>query len=69
MNVDERRQHQRLRPKDLTFVALRPDFTQFGKILDINGGGLCFQYMIMDKPPYGSARQADIFISANDTTL
>ena len=66
MNFDERRAHPRLKPRELTFVAIRPDFTRLGKILDISGGGLCFQYMAKDKqPPDGSAVQADIFISSN----
>ncbi len=66
MNLDERREHQRLKPKDLTFVALRPDFTRLGKIVDISGGGLCFQYMVKEKqPPDGAAVKADIFISSN----
>jgi len=66
MNIDERREHTRLKPKDLTFVALRPDFTRLGKIVDISGGGLCFQYMAKEKqPPDGSAVHADIFISSN----
>ncbi len=66
MNFDDRREYPRLRPKDLTFVALRPDFTRLGKIVDISGGGLCFQFMAKGiQPPDGAIVQADIFVSSN----
>lgn len=46
MEIDvDRREQERLLPKDLTFVALRPDFARLGKMLDISKGGLCFRYI------------------------
>ena len=62
----ERREDTRLRPKEATFVALRPEFDKMGKLLDINRGGLCFQYISkgesVDVP---SALNADMFVSNN----
>ena len=45
MSEKNQRQHQRFAPKDLTFVVIRPDFSHFGKLIDISGGGLRFQFM------------------------
>ncbi len=64
MKDDERREQSRMRPKKLTYVALRPDFSKLGKIQDISRGGLCFQYMTKkeqggDPPNFN----IDIFIS------
>ena len=44
MNAD-RREIERSRPKDLTFVAVRSKSAKLGKLLDISREGLCFQYM------------------------
>ena len=41
----DRREKLRYRPKDATFIALRPNFVKLGKLLDINRSGLCFQYI------------------------
>jgi len=46
----ERRESLRLRPKLDTFVALRPEFSTLGKLLDINRSGLCFLYLTKEAP-------------------
>ena len=51
MNIKaERRDSLRLRPKEKTFVALRPEFVKLGKLLDISKRGLCFQYISKGEP-------------------
>ena len=50
----ERRETDRYVPKKQTFVALRPDFSKLGKILDISRGGLCFQYMAKEGQEHDS---------------
>ena len=66
MKNNERREHARLRPKKLTFVALRPDFIKLGKIIDISKGGLCFQYMAKEDQDDGNTSlSVDMFISDN----
>lgn len=44
MSEKDQRQHPRRIPASLTFVAIRPDFSHFGKVIDISGGGLRFQF-------------------------
>ena len=62
----ERRRNARLRPRDLTFVAVRPEFTKLGKLLNISSGGLCFQYMDeQDQIGHGALFKVEIFISQN----
>ena len=62
----ERRRKARLRPKSLTFVAVRPEFARLGKLLDISKGGLCFQYMSEeDQKGDGTLLKVDVFISQN----
>lgn len=64
MTGSERRENQRLKPKKMTYVALRPDFSKLGKIQDISSGGLCFQYMAqMDQNGESRHFHIDIFIS------
>lgn len=64
----ERRIDKRFRPKKLTYVALRPEFTKLGKVMDISVGGLCFNYMAKSEPE-GDASEivldVDLFISGN----
>lgn len=67
MNPEDRRESARLVPKQQSYVALRPDFSLLGRIIDISRGGLCFQYMA---GPRGEVRQGaslevDIFIGSN----
>jgi len=63
---DERRKHARFKPSELTFVALRPDFTRLGKIVDISRGGICFQYMVPeDQQSLAAALWVDVFQSAS----
>jgi len=47
MNINNRTEG-RLIPEDLTFVALRPEFNQLGRILNISKGGLCFRYLSIE---------------------
>ena len=47
MSENDQRRHPRRTPANLTFVAIRPDFSHFGKVIDISGGGLRFQFMGM----------------------
>jgi len=70
----ERREEVRLRPKDLTFVAVRPKFAKLGRLLDINRRGLCFQYMAESRAEgdlTGStgSLEIDIFIKNNEYYL
>ena len=70
MMNSERREKVRLRPKDVTFVALRPKFAKLGKLLDISRCGLCFQYMAESKGEgdhevNAVSLEIDIFISNN----
>jgi len=64
MSTRERRENLRMRPKKMTYVALRPDFSKLGKIQDISMGGLCFHYMAKENQN-GDAKHfdIDIFIS------
>ena len=41
----ERRRNARVSPKEVTFVAVRPEFSKSGEMLDISRGGLRFQYL------------------------
>ncbi|MBI9083785.1 MAG: PilZ domain-containing protein [Desulfobacterales bacterium] len=64
----ERRIDKRFCPKKLTYVALRPEFTKLGKVIDISVGGLCFNYMAKSEQD-GDASEivldVDLFISGN----
>ena len=62
----ELRQHPRHTPASLTFVAIRPDFSHFGKLIDISGGGLRFQFMGMPGSLKAKRRMAlDLFVHGN----
>ena len=62
----ERRESLRLRPKEKTFVALRPEFVKLGKLLDISKRGLCFQYFSRGESIRKSPKlNIDMFISNN----
>jgi hypothetical protein len=66
MSEAERREATRLKPQKLTFVALRPEFSKLGKIVDISQSGLCFQYMTKqsrEKSP--DDFNIDMFVSEN----
>ena len=70
----ERREKVRLRPKDLTFVAVRPKFAKLGRLLDISRRGLCFQYMAesmaeADQEGTTISLEIDIFIKNNEYYL
>ena len=64
----ERRKNRRFRPKDPTYVALRPQFDRLGRLLDISPTGLCFQYMSEARDRQTApavSLEIDIFISSN----
>jgi len=62
----ERRGKFRLQSKDLTFVAVRPEFVNLGRLLDISKDGLCFQYMSKEGQVIdGATFNIDIFINRN----
>lgn len=66
----ERREEVRLRPKEVTFVALRPKFAKLGRLIDISQQGLCFQYMAecKDKEDLvvnAASLEIDLFINNN----
>ena len=66
MSEADRREKIRLKPQKLTFVALRPEFSKLGKIVDISKSGLCFQYMAkqnLDQSPQDF--NIDMFVSEN----
>ena len=41
----DRRENNRVKPKDIAFVAVRPEFEKLGRLVDISLEGLCFRYM------------------------
>jgi c-di-GMP-binding flagellar brake protein YcgR len=63
----ERRIDQRFCPKELTYVAVRPEFSRLGKVVDISVGGLCFQYMTQQEVAANGEPllDVDLFISDN----
>ena len=66
MSVEDQRKHPRHTPSNLTFVALRPDFSHFGKVIDISGGGLRFQFMGMPVTLAKKPRMTlDLFVHGN----
>jgi hypothetical protein len=63
----ERRQTERLHPKELTFVVVRPEFTKSGELFNISSDGLCFQYLRKANPgeDVRTPLKVDIFIINN----
>jgi len=62
----ERRKDVRMKPNELTFVALRPDFSRLGKVIDISRGGICFQYMVPENhDALTEALWVDVFLSTS----
>ena len=64
----ERRRHERLEPKDLTFAAIRPGFSKLGKILDVSKSGLCFQYVVPQKEGTNGKEPIEIDVFMGDET-
>ena len=60
----ERRKFMRFLAQDKAFAVLRPHFTKLGKIKDISGGGLAFEYIAYEGQKEGSLG-IDIFLSNN----
>ena len=63
----ERRRNARVSPKEMTFVAMRPEFSKSGELLDISRGGLCFQYLrrLNHEGNVKTSLKIDIFIINN----
>ena len=60
----ERRKTVRFLPQTETYVALRPDFTKLGKLIDISRGGLAFRYIGPEEESRGPT-QLDLFTGNN----
>ena len=60
----ERRKTVRFLPQIETYVALRPDFTKLGRVVDISREGLAFHY-IGPKTESRGPRQLDLFTGNN----
>ena len=70
MIIPERRKKERLKPKNLTYLALRPDFIMLGSVVNISKNGLCFQYMAKKNRTKNHASiSIDIFVSNNEYYL
>jgi len=66
MSEQDQRRFPRFTPASLTFVAIRPDFSHFGKVIDISGGGLRFQFTGMPGSLTDNRRMAlDLFVHGN----
>ena len=62
----DRRKAVRFQPLKSTFVALRPEFTRLGKVLDISSSGIRFQYLISEDNPVEKGPVAlDLFIGSD----
>ena len=62
----ERRVKPRLRPNQITYVAVRPDFHNLGRLLDISSDGLGFQYISNDDPVEDTTfLDIDLFMNQN----
>lgn len=60
----EQRKKMRLLPQGHTTVVLRPHFSKLGNLIDINKGGLSFQYIDGEEQEEDSTH-LDLFISNN----
>ena len=65
----ERRNNIRLKPGEVTFVAMRPEFFKLGKLRDISSNGLSFNYLaagLSSKEDNNKCSlDVDIFTSSN----
>jgi len=65
MTPADRRSAVRYLPRKSTFVALRPEFSRLGKVVDISSSGLRFQYLISEDQSVEKGRVAlDMFIGS-----
>ena len=70
MATIERRAIVRLQPKQMTYVAVRPDFNQLGRLLNISINGLGFQYIAEGDPGGGTTFfDIDLFINKSSFYL
>jgi hypothetical protein len=60
----ERRKMVRFLPQTETYVALRPQFTKLGRLIDISRGGLAFHY-IGSKEESRGPTHLDLFTGNN----
>ena len=58
----ERRKTVRFLPRTEAYVALRPDFTKLGRLMNISRGGLAFRYIATKGHSQGSTH-LDLFTS------
>jgi len=61
----ERRKTVRFLPRTEAYVALRPDFTKLGRLINISRGGLAFRYIAHQRQEQ-TPTHLDLFIG-NDT--
>ena len=47
----ERRCHERVIPEKEVLAAIRPTFEKMGRVIDISGGGLSFEYSVLSDDP------------------
>lgn len=62
----ERRKSTRYALRTDVFLALRPGFTTLGKLMDVSGGGVAFEYAVFDQHEKVAAVDVDIFASEPD---
>ena len=66
----ERRENNRVEPKDIAFVALRPEFEKLGRVLDISLEGLCFRYISQGSSVDKDIKvEIDLFVNDNPSYL
>ena len=64
----ESRKHTRLLARDDSFVELKGESVQVGKISDISPGGLAFSYQ-PEKTPVDGFKHVDIYLTQNEFRL
>ena len=62
----ERRQSPRYALNTDVFLVFRPEFTKLGKLMDVSGGGVAFEYAVFDHYEKVAAAEVDIFASEPD---
>ena len=69
--IVNRRKNQRFNVNKTMFAVLKPQYTQMGKLIDINTTGLAFQYIdcIEDTQTYTQATELAIFLNKGNIYL